>query len=95
MQRDEILAVLRSHWNVFSSYGVRELALFGSFARNEARPESDVDLLVAFERPIGLFTFAELQLRLQDVLGRSVDLVTEQGLHPALRDRVTREALRV
>ncbi len=54
--------------------GVRSLELFGSLARGDARPASDVDLLVEFQ-PVGLFQFFRVQRRLEAILGRRVDLV--------------------
>jgi hypothetical protein len=77
-----------------SRYHVRELSLFGSAARGEARPDSDVDLLVVFEEGarVGLLALAALQRELSDLLGRRVDLVPKDGLKPALREEVLSEA---
>ena len=75
--------------------GVRSLSLFGSVARGEARPDSDVDLLVEFTETPGFFGYVGLQQRLAEILGRPVDLVMPGGLKPAIRDRVLREARRV
>ena len=75
-------------------YRVRELAVFGSMARGEARPDSDVDLLVVFEEDarVTLFTLIELQSDLSDLLKRPVDLVPKNGLKRALRPEVLAEA---
>ena len=75
-------------------YRVRELSVFGSVARGEARPASDVDLLVDFQPDarIGLLDYAGLLNALTDVVGRKVDLVSKQGLKPTIRDDVLREA---
>jgi predicted nucleotidyltransferase len=76
--------------------GVTSLALFGSAARNESSSESDVDLLVEFDEPVGLFHFFSVQHRLEEILGvRKVDLVQRGALHPALRDRILAEAVHV
>ena len=75
-------------------FGVASLSVFGSMARGEQTPESDVDILVEFERPIGLLRFVELRLRLEALLGRPVDLVEPDALHPQLRDRILAEAVR-
>jgi uncharacterized protein len=75
-------------------YGVAALFVFGSVARGEARDGSDVDLLVDFSRPIGLFEFIGLQDYLTSVLGRRVDLVTRAALKPRMRERVLTEAVR-
>ncbi len=93
MQRDEALAILRAHRAELHDHGVRSLALFGSVARDEAGPDSDVDLLVEFSRPVGLFGFVRLQRHLAERLGRNVDLVTRDALIPALRERILAEAV--
>jgi len=75
-------------------YGVRELSVFGSSARGEARPDSDVDLLVEFQpdAQTGLLEYAGLMLDLSDLLGRRVDLVSKNGLKPLIRESVLQEA---
>ena len=75
-------------------YQVRELAVFGSAARGETRPDSDVDLLVLFEEGsrVTLFTLIELQAELSVLFRRPVDLVPKNGLKPALRQEVLAEA---
>ena len=94
-ERERILRALTEHReHVRERFGVRSLALFGSIVRGEARSDSDVDLLVEFERPIGLFEFVRLKLYLEEVLGRPVDLVTPEAVRPALRERVVKEAVR-
>ena len=94
MRRDAVLASLRAHEAELRALGVRSLSVFGSVARDEAKPNSDVDVLVEFDRPVGLFAFLNLKRRLSDWVGHPVDLVTADGLRPALRERVLREALR-
>jgi len=74
--------------------GVRSLDLFGSVVRGEAGPDSDVDLLVQFDRAIGLFHFFRVQYRLEEILGCHVDLVMRDAVKPQLRDRIFREAVR-
>jgi len=75
-------------------YHVRELSVFGSLARGEMRPDSDIDLLVEFEEgaPVGLWEFGSLEKELQTLLGRSVDLVSKRGLKPRARPFVFRDA---
>jgi predicted nucleotidyltransferase len=79
---------------ICNRYGVRELAVFGSAARGDLRPESDVDILVDFEPDarIGLVKFAFLSEELEVLVGRRVDLVTKTGLKPRVRSEVLREA---
>jgi len=71
--------------------GVSKLGIFGSFARGTARPDSDLDLLVSFEQPVSLLTQIRMERELSELLGVKVDLVTEQGLSPYLRDQVHAE----
>jgi uncharacterized protein len=75
-------------------YGVKELSVFGSAARGDMQPDSDIDILVDFEpgARIGLVRFASLSEELQSLLGRRVDLVTKAGLKPRVRPYVLREA---
>ncbi len=69
------------------------LALFGSVARDEARSDSDVDLLVEFAEPIGFFHLFRVRRRLEEILGARVDLTTPGGLRPELRDGILAEAV--
>ncbi len=94
MRRDEALTLLSRHRDDLKGFGVKSLHLFGSLARDEAGPESDADLLVEFDRPVGLFAFIRLQSFLEGVLGRRVDLVTAGALKSGLRERIQKEAVR-
>ncbi|HLH26920.1 MAG TPA: nucleotidyltransferase family protein [Chloroflexota bacterium] len=94
MRRNEALAALDARRSEIEQFGVKTLALFGSVARDEAGPESDVDILVEFDRAIGLFGFVRLKDYLEQVLGCPVDLVTPDALRPQMRDRVLQEAVR-
>jgi predicted nucleotidyltransferase len=69
---------------------IRELLFFGSIARDDFRPDSDIDVIVNFEpgRTPDLFTFAGLQLELGQMLGRQVHLHTDEMIHPYLRRRI-------
>src|SRR2546425_5562335 len=92
LRRDAILKVLRDSRPLLESFGVARLSLFGSFARDEGRDDSDVDLLVEFNRPIGLFEFVRLQRQLGERVGHKIDLVTPAAIKPQLRDRILNEA---
>ena len=65
--------------------------MFGSVARGEDQPDSDIDLIVTFERPVGLLRLIRLERELAEVTGRRVDLFTEAALHPRIRERVLAE----
>jgi predicted nucleotidyltransferase len=83
--REEILATARKH----GAYHVR---VFGSVARGEARPDSDIDFLVNLEAGRSLMDLARLLRELESILGRNVDVVTEAGLRPRIRPQVLRDA---
>ncbi len=96
LTRDAVLQTLRDHQPALAQrYGVRSLAVFGSVARNEATDASDVDLLVEFNRPVGLFDLFALQDELTIILGRPVDVGTKASLKPRVRERVLEEAIYV
>jgi hypothetical protein len=95
MRREEVLTTLKAHRDVFIRFGVKSLRLFGSTARDEMRPDSDVDLLVAFESTPTFSEYMKLQIFLEDLLGVSIDLVTESGLRDRVRPYVERDAIRV
>jgi predicted nucleotidyltransferase len=92
----EAIDLLQENRDVLSGYHVKALYLFGSVVRGEDEPGSDVDILVEFEPEarVGLFGLARLQRRLTQILGRPVDLVTREGLHRRMRDRILRESVR-
>ena len=96
MRREQLLAILREKVpHLRTEHGVKTLTLFGSLARDEAKPGSDVDLLVEFDRPTGYFGLVRLQLFLEGLLGNPVDLGTPGSLRPEMRERIEREAVRV
>lgn len=74
-------------------YGARNLRIFGSVARGEAGPGSDLDLLIDLETGRSLLDHVALAQDLEDLLGRRVDIVTEKALHWYIRDRVLSEAV--
>lgn len=84
--RDEILRLATAH-------GARNIRVFGSVARGDADEESDVDFLVDLEPGRSLLDLGGLLMDMRKLLGRRVDVVTEKGLRPRIRDRVFREAV--
>ena len=96
MNRDEVLNELRTHKETLAErFGVTGLALFGSFARNQATERSDVDILVQFNGPATSRSYFGVQFYIEDLLGRRVDLVTDKALRSELRPYVEREAVDV
>jgi predicted nucleotidyltransferase len=92
--QEQVRRCLAEARSELGALGVRSLDLFGSVARGEASPDSDVDLLVEFDRPIGLFHFFRVQRRLEEILDARVDLVMRDAVKPQLRDRILAEAIR-
>lgn len=96
MRRKDVLHKLAEHRQALAEeYGVSALYLFGSVARDQAGPGSDVDLLVEFKQPVGLFQFIDLQQRLETLLACKVDLGTRRALKSNLKDQFNQEAIRV
>ncbi|HVT18637.1 MAG TPA: nucleotidyltransferase family protein [Thermoanaerobaculia bacterium] len=90
---EEILKMLRDQHRILKgSYPIRRLALFGSWARGEAREDSDVDVLVEVDPSIGL-GFVELGDKLEQALGRRVDLVSRRAIKPSLWKRIEPELI--
>jgi len=73
-------------------FDVSSLAVFGSVARGDDSPKSDVDLLVRFKKPVGLTRLIKLEDRFAQILGRRVDLGTENSLHPLIKNTVMKES---
>jgi predicted nucleotidyltransferase len=96
MTKGELVDKLKAHKDDLRRMGVASLTLFGSSARGETREGSDIDLLVEFDRTIGVFHFFRVQHLLEEILGvPKVDLVQKGAVHPALRDRIIAEAIDV
>ena len=96
MNRETVIAALRAHEPELKAAGVVRLSLFGSTARGAAGPDSDIDLLVAFDeaRPLSLLDVIRIENQLADLLGHPVDLIEEGTLKPRVRQNVDREAVR-
>jgi uncharacterized protein len=94
MRRDDVLAVLRAQREELRRFGVVSLILFGSVARDQAGPQSDVDLLVELQRPAGYFAVVRLQEYLEQLLKARVDLITPGALNDTLRERIADESVR-
>lgn len=96
MTRDETLRRLKvAKANLAHRFGVIDLALFGSLARDDAGAASDVDILVSFDGPATAKRYFGVQFYLEDFLGRPVDLVTDKGIRTELRPFIEREAIHV
>ncbi len=96
MKRNEALKLLKAHKATLADqFDVTRLALFGSTARDTAEPDSDIDILIAFDGPATSKRYFGVQFYLEDLLGQPVDLVTEKALRPELRPTIEQEAVDV
>ena len=93
---DEIKEIIRKHKKELrEKYNVKEIGIFGSIVRGEAKEESDVDILVEFEKPIGFFKFLELEKCLSELIRRKVDLVSKKALKPHIGKYILEEVVTV
>ena len=93
---DEIKEIIKKHKDELKEkYSVKEIGIFGSFVRGEAKEDSDIDILVEFEKPIGLFKFLELEEYLSNLIGREVDLVSKKALKPHIGKHILEEVIKV
>jgi predicted nucleotidyltransferase len=94
-QLDEILTVIRTHADDLRRRGVLRMAVFGSVARGEARPDSDVDLMIDLDRTNvpDLFSYIGIEMDLAEWIGRQVHLAVRDGLRPYVRPEVERDAI--
>ena len=94
MHLDDVIRIIGEHREEIADYGVISLSIFGSVARGEAGPASDIDVLVEFGVPIGLFKFVRFRDYLERLLGRRVDLTMIGALREEMREQILREAVR-
>ena len=96
MNRDEILARLRAHEQELRALGVQEIALFGSVARGDDTPQSDVDMLVSItpEAELSLLGMVRIERRLRELAGRDVDLVEREMLRASVMQEIAQETVR-
>lgn len=96
MRKDEALKLLTQHKpELIRRFGITDLALFGSTVRDEARTDSDIDVLVSFDGPATAKRYFGVQFYLEDLLGCPVDLVTDKALRPQLKPYVEASAIHV
>ncbi len=96
MKLEEIIRILKKHEKKLKEkYGVKTIGIFGSYVRGEQRRDSDLDILVEFERPVDFFEFLELEEYLSNILGVKVDLVLKRALKPRIAENVLKEVVYV
>ena len=80
---------------ILKEAGVTRSSIFGSYVRGENKKNSDIDILVDLPRGRGLFEYDDLQDKLTEAIGRKVDLVTYDAIHPLLKDRILAEQVQI
>ena len=93
---EEIKDLLKKHKEELKEkYGVKEIGIFGSYVRGEQDDESDVDILVEFEKPMGFIRFMKLENSLSELLGVRVELVTKKALKPYIGQQILQQVVYV
>ena len=93
LTKNEILEKLKELKPFLTNeFSVKEIGLFGSYSNDEQNEESDIDILVEFDKPIG-WKFFSLEKYLEDIFNRKVDLVTKKALKKQLKDRILNQTL--
>jgi predicted nucleotidyltransferase len=93
---DEIKEIIDIHKDALrKEYGLKEIGVFGSYVRGAQRADSDLDILIEFEKPVGFVKFLRLENRLSDLLGVKVEMVTKKALKPFIGKRILQEVIYV
>lgn len=95
MSRKEVISLIQQHRSYLSKFGVKSLAIFGSFARGEETANSDIDILVEFEGAATFDGFMDTKFYLEDLLSTKVDLVVPQALKPRLKENIMKDLIYV
>jgi hypothetical protein len=94
--RDEIRSLIKQHQNLLADrYGVEVVGLFGSYAREDPKPESDIDLLAEILRPVSLFELIGAEIYLSEILGGKVDLIPKRDVREELKEVILNEAVAI
>ncbi len=90
------IEILKKHEDTIKKkFGVKRMGIFGSFAKGEGREESDIDILVEFEKTVDFFEFLDLKEFLENLFHREVDLVTKRALKPLIKEKILKEVIYV
>jgi uncharacterized protein len=90
-----VVSLLKEHQQEIRNFKVEKISIFGSVARNQETPESDIDILIKFNCPPSFDMYMELKFFLEDLLDRKVDLVTEEALREEIKNFVEKDLIRV
>lgn len=93
---NQIKTIVQKHADFLKdTYHVEKIGVFGSVARGDNKDRSDIDVLVEFSEPIGMFKFIALEEYLSELIGQKVDLVTKNALKPAIKEEILQEVVYV
>lgn len=95
MIRDKVVNLLRDNISEIRKYKILKLSIFGSVARDQDSPHSDIDILIKFECPATFDLYIDLKFYLENLLGRKVDLVTEDAVRNEIREYIEKDLIRV
>ncbi|MBM3191033.1 MAG: nucleotidyltransferase family protein [Chlamydiae bacterium] len=95
MIKQKVLTLLQQHREEIRGFKVKEMFVFGSLARDQITASSDIDILVKFTDPPTFDMYMDLKFFLEELLGRTIDLVTEAALRPELKDYIKKDLIRV
>lgn len=95
MIKDKVINLLKEHLAQIQKYKIKKISIFGSVARGQELPESDIDILIKFEGPASYDMYMDLKFFLEDLLGRKVDLITEDSLRNEIKKHVEKDLIRV
>lgn len=93
MKNISLILLKKKSIPILKRYGVSRAAVFGSFARNQMRRSSDIDILIDIKKDISLLDFVGLKLEIEEALGKKVDLVEYETIKPLIKERIIREQL--
>jgi uncharacterized protein len=96
MSKEKIINIIKSQTGLLrKKYHVKNIGVFGSVVRGEETEQSDIDVLVEFESPIGFFEFIRMENELSKMLGKKVDLITKKAIKPAIKEDIFKEVIYV
>ncbi len=91
---EEIKRILSEHKEELrKKFKVKEIGIFGSYVRKDQKEKSDIDILVGFEEPIGLFKFMDLEEYIEKIVGLKIDLVSKKALKPRIGEHILKEVI--
>lgn len=95
MIKEMVLDILRRHIKEIKRFHIEKISIFGSVARDQETPHSDIDILIKFDGPASYDLFMDLKFFLEDLLNRKVDLVTEDAIRSEIKKYIEKDLIRV